>query len=191
MTRHFLAFPPARWSVACLVALVAADFALPVNAADPPPTVASVDLARYAGKWYEIAKIPNRFQSHCASSTTAEYSRRADGLFDVVNRCLDREGRGDEARGVARVVDARSNAKLEVSFFSLFGWRPVWGDYWVLDLAPGYDYAVVGAPDRRYGWILSRMPSLPPETRTIINQRLKALGYHPARFENTVHHPAR
>jgi apolipoprotein D and lipocalin family protein len=180
-----------RRRVGCLVALVAAVLALPAPAADPPPTVASVNLARYAGKWYEIAKIPNRFQSHCASGTTAEYGRRADGLIDVVNRCVDREGRGDEARGVARVVDARSNAKLEVSFFSLFGWRPVWGDYWVLDLAPGYDYAVVGVPDRRYGWILARTAVLPQASRTTIDERLKALGYDPARFENTVHTPAR
>jgi apolipoprotein D and lipocalin family protein len=160
-------------------------------AADPPPAVPKVDLFRYAGKWYEIARIPNRFQFHCASGTTAEYTWREDGLIDVVNRCIDREGRPAEARGIARVTDTRSNAKLEVSFFNLFGWRPLWGDYWVLDLAPGYDYAVVGTPGRRYGWILSRTPALPPTSRTAINERLRELGYDPAQFENTTQGTAR
>ena len=84
------------------------------------------------------------------------------------------------------MADPRTNARLEVSFFSLLGWRPVWGDYWVLALGPNYDYAVIGEPSRRYGWILARTPSLPDATRARIDQQLRELGYQPELFENSL-----
>jgi apolipoprotein D and lipocalin family protein len=151
----------------------------------PLATVQQVDLNRYLGRWYEIAKIPNRFQRQCLRDTTASYTRSADGSITVVNRCGIRDGKFDEAHAIARVVDPRSNAKLEVSFFSLLSWRPVWGNYWVLALGPDYDYAVVGEPGRRYGWILARTPTLPDSTRARINQQLRELGYRPEQFENS------
>ena len=153
----------------------------------PLATVTQVDLDRYAGRWYEIAKIPNRFQRQCISDTTATYTRNADGTVAVVNRCRTREGRFEEARAIARVVDPRTNAKLEVSFFSLLGWRPVWGDYWILALGHDYDYAVIGEPSRRYGWILSRTPTLSAATRVTIDRRLRELGYGPEQFEDSPH----
>jgi apolipoprotein D and lipocalin family protein len=151
----------------------------------PLPTVAQVELDRYVGKWHEIAKIPNRFQSQCISDTTATYTSKEDGTIAVVNRCRTRGGGFDEAHAIARVADARTNAKLEVSFFSLLGWRPIWGNYWVLALGPDYDYAVVGEPGRRYGWILARTPTLPAATRARIDQQLRELGYRPEQFENS------
>ena len=153
----------------------------------PLPTVAQVELDRYVGKWYEIAKIPNRFQRQCISDTTATYASNTDGTIAVVNRCRTRGGEFEEAHAIARVADARTNAKLEVSFFSLLGWRPIWGDYWVLALGTDYDYAVVGEPGRRYGWILARTPTLPDATRARINQQLRELGYQPELFENSLH----
>jgi apolipoprotein D and lipocalin family protein len=151
----------------------------------PLATVPAVDLDRYTVRWYEIAKIPNRFQRHCISDTSANYARNADGTIAVVNRCRTRSGEFDEARAIARVADPRTNAKLEVSFFSLLGWRPVWGSYWVLALGPDYDYAVVGEPGRRYGWILARTPRLPAATRACIDRQLRELGYRPELFENS------
>jgi len=153
----------------------------------PLPTAAQVELDRYVGQWHEIAKIPNRFQSQCISDTTATYTRNADGSIAVVNRCRIRGGEFEEAHAIARVADARSNAKLEVSFFSLLGWRPVWGNYWVLAIGPDYDYAVVGEPGRRYGWILARTPTLPDATRAQIDRQLRELGYQPELFENSAH----
>lgn len=153
----------------------------------PLPTVAHVELDRYVGKWHEIAKIPNSFQRQCISDTTATYTSNSDGSIAVVNRCRTRGGEYDEARAIARVADLSTNAKLEVSFFSLLGWRPVWGDYWVLALGPDYDYAVVGEPSRRYGWILARTPTLPDATRARINQQLRELGYTPEQFETSLH----
>lgn len=171
--------------VACLALLAGCAGRTPE--AEPLATVTSVDLERYAGRWYEIARLPNRFQRRCVSDTTAEYARNNDGTLAVANRCRLSDGRIDEARAVARVADPQTRAKLEVSFFSLWGWRPVWGNYWIVALGPGYEYAVVGEPGRRYGWILSRTPMLPAATRAEIDQWLRELGYEPERFEDTVH----
>ncbi len=153
----------------------------------PLVTVPAVDLDRYTGRWYEIAKIPNRFQRQCVSDTSANYARNANGTIAVVNRCRTTDGRLDEAHAIARVADPRTNAKLQVSFFSLLGWRPIWGDYWVLALGPDYEYAVVGEPGRQYGWILARTPTLPLAAREAIDNQLRARGYDPALFENSPH----
>jgi len=156
-------------------------------ATPPPATVERVDLERYSGRWYEIAKIPHSFQRQCVRDTSADYARKTDGTIAVVNRCRKADGTFDEARAIARITDPVSNAKLEVSFFSVLGWRPVWGDYWILALGPDYDFAIVGEGTRRYGWILSRTPVLPDATRALLDQRLRALGYSPEQFENSIH----
>ena len=151
----------------------------------PLTTVAKVDLKRYAGLWYEIARIPNRFQNQCVWGVTAEYALRADGRIDVINRCYESTGKVEEARGLARVDDTTSNARLKVSFFSILGWRPVWGDYWIIGLDEGYQYALVGAPGRSYGWILAREHTLSEGTLQKIFTRLRDQGYDPERFQMT------
>jgi apolipoprotein D and lipocalin family protein len=153
-----------------------------VRAGEPLATVGDVDLARYAGRWYEVAKYPNRFQSQCVSDTTATYRPLDDGAVSVVNRCRTASG-VDEASGVARRVDGRSD-RLEVSFLPApLRWLPFgWGDYWIIELAPDYRYAVVGEPSRRYLWILARSRALSADDRRAIEARLPALGYDPARL---------
>ena len=143
-------------------------------------TVSQVDLNRYVGTWYEIARLPNWFQDQCAANVTADYKRLDDGNIAVVNRCLDEKGMMDEAEGVARVVDKTTNAKLEVSFVSLFSWHLFWGDYWILDLGDDYAYVVVGTPSRKYAWILSRGTSLTPAAWEQSRQVLMRAGYDPA-----------
>jgi apolipoprotein D and lipocalin family protein len=149
----------------------------------PLRTVPHVDPTRYAGTWYEIASFPQRFQRGC-TATTATYTLRPDGDLDVLNRCRKGSPDGEErsARGRARVVDRATNAKLEVSFF-----RPFWGDYWIVDLAQDYTYAVVGHPGRDYLWILSRAPQMSGETYGAILQRLEAQGYETSRLVRTLH----
>jgi apolipoprotein D and lipocalin family protein len=148
----------------------------------PPATVAHVDLARYMGTWYEIASFPQRFQRGCAAST-ATYTLRADGQVDVLNRCRNGSLDGAErsARGRARVLDPKTNAKLEVSFF-----RPFWGDYWIMDLGSDYEYAVVGHPSRDYLWILSRTPTMSTTVYDGIIARLRAQGYEVERLNRTL-----
>jgi apolipoprotein D and lipocalin family protein len=143
----------------------------------PVTTVAAVDLGRYVGLWHEVARIPNRFQKQCMRGTTAEYTLRPDGRLDVVNRCFKKDGKLDEAKGLAKVEDTASNAKLKVSFVSFLGWRPFWGDYWIIGLDEEYRWAIVGAPNLKYGWILARAPRLDDETLERIFVVLERNGY--------------
>ena len=154
--------------------------------ANPVTTVGAVDLDRYVGRWFEIARVPNRFQKQCARGTTAEYTVRDDGSITVVNRCIKEDGSTAEAEGVAKVVDMVTRAKLKVSFVSFLGWRPFWGDYWVIGLAEDYTWAVVGTPDRKYGWILGRTPALDEATMTTIFAVIERNGYRRSAFEMSV-----
>ncbi len=143
------------------VALLLAGCATP-STRPPVQTVPSVDLQRYLGTWYEIARFPNSFQdggSRRCTATTASYATAPDGRIAVTNRCLDAASgyREVTATGTAYPVEGGGNAKLRVSFF----W-PFYGDYWVIGLDPQYRWAVVGAPDRDYLWILSRRPDMSP-----------------------------
>jgi lipocalin/uncharacterized protein YbjT (DUF2867 family) len=151
------------WAAGAAVAAAAALQLAAAPAQTPPPvrTVPFVELDRYAGEWFEIARFPNRFQRQCVGDVRATYARRADGRIDVVNRCRTAEGE-TEARGVARIVDEQTFAKLQVRFAPAWlSWLPmVWGDYWIIGLAPDYSWAVVGDPGREYLWILARAPHL-------------------------------
>ena len=129
----------------------------------PLELVDSVDLERYQGTWYEIAKLPNRFQDQCVAGTRADYTLLDDGQVEVVNRCRLASGETDAVRGRARRPDPQRPAALEVRFAPAWlGWLPlVWGDYQVIALDADYRSVLVGAPSREFLWILSRTPTLP------------------------------
>jgi len=153
----------------------------------PLTTVASVDLKRYSGKWYEIARYPNRFQKQCVGNTTATYTIKPDGKLEVLNECLTKDGTVDSVKGEAKVADKATNTKLKVrfapSFLSSFGF--VWGDYWVIDLGQSYEYSVVGDPKREYLWVLSRTPELSEPVYQNILRRVQVLGFNPGKLEKT------
>ncbi len=151
-----------------------------------PVTVNHVDLKRYIGLWYEIAKIPNRFQKNCTGNTTANYSLNEDGTIKVVNSCREEDGEMNTSEGIAKVADKKSNSKLEVSFVSIFGINLFWGDYWIIGLSDDYDYAVIGTPNRKYGWILSRTKQLPEEKLNEAYNILRKNGYNPNDFVMTL-----
>jgi apolipoprotein D and lipocalin family protein len=135
--------------------------------------VPSVDLARYMGKWYEIAHLPAWFQRGCASDSTGNYTLRPDGKITVLNECRKANGGMRLARGIGRLAsDKGPNTKLEICFF----W-PFYGDYWIIDLDPEYRWAVVGDPDREYMWILSRETKLDPALYAQIVGRARNQGY--------------
>ena len=148
----------------------------PVNrdGTKPLTTVAQVDLTRYVGRWYEIARFENSFEKGCYA-VTATYSRNADGSIKVLNSCRKGSLTGPEdiANGSATVADKATNAKLSVSFF----W-PFSGDYWVIGLADDYSWALVGEPSGRYLWILARTPQITPELRADLLAKLQAQGYN-------------
>ena len=135
-------------------------FLVGCSASNPPDTVASVDLQRYVGTWYEIARYPKIFELGLVG-VTAEYALDNDGTVSVTNRGFMGKLNGSEStiHGVATVVDKTSNAKLSVKFdpfpASLFP-----GDYWIIELGQNYEYAVVSDPKRATLWILSRTPQM-------------------------------
>ena len=154
----------------------------------PVKTVPSVDLNKYAGQWYEIAKYPNKFQDQCVGNIIATYRPQGAGKIEVLNRCLKKDGTVDDAKGAAKLnQDDKSNAKLKVRFAPGFiSWLPqVWADYWVIDLADDYSYSVVGTPDRKYFWILSRKPSIDDGTYQSILRRAEQQGFVPAKVVKT------
>ena len=139
----------------------------------PLQVVSHVDLNRYLGTWYEIARFPNRFQEGCVASR-ATYTLLEDGKIGVLNQCYKGglSGELSSATGKAWVVDKETNAKLKVSFF----W-PFTGDYWIIDLGENYEYAVVGHPGRTYLWILSRTPEMDEALYNRLLERLQRQGY--------------
>ena len=168
-------------AVVALLALVAALCVTSCTSmvAAPLPTVAAVDVPRYMGRWYEIAKLPNRFQASCASDTVARYRLRGDGV-EVLNRCRRVDGSVNSIRGSAKVVAGAGGARLRVSFF----W-PIYGDYWVLALDPSYETVLVGEPSRKYAWILSRSPVLDDVRLQALLARAQALGFDRDAFVRT------
>lgn len=140
------------------------------NGAVPEPAKA-VELQRYLGKWYELARYEQGFQKDC-DGVTAEYALKEDGKISVLNRCRKPDGSIDDAKGTAKIVDTATNAKLKVSFFG-----PFYGDYWVLDHADDYSWAIVGEPSGRYLWLLNRQ-AVPGQTALDAQiARARALGY--------------
>lgn len=163
------------------VALGVVGLAEAASGERPLEVVDRVELDRYVGTWYEIASYPAWFQKDC-TAVKAEYGIRDDGLISVVNSCRkgSLDGKLKQSTGRAKVVDRGTNAKLKVTFF----W-PFWGDYWIIDLDPDYQWAVVGVPSRKYLWILSRTPSMDDQLYHEIVERLPAAGYDPARLQRT------
>jgi apolipoprotein D and lipocalin family protein len=171
-----------KWILAIFAA--ALPFAtMTVNAqekAGEVKTVSFVDLQRYGGKWYEIARYPNKSQRQCAGNTTVTYNFKPDGAAQIVNKCMTKDGKIDDATGMAKITDTQTNAKLKGSF-AWFSSAP----YWVIDLDENYQYAVVGNPDRKHLWILSRTPEIKEATYQMILRKIEVAGYNPAKLEKT------
>ena len=148
----------------------------------PLQVVAPVDLKRYAGLWYEQARLPNRFQKNCAGQVTAQYTAQPDGTIEVRNRCVRANGSLDEAVGEARAVPVTGvpgAGRLKVRFAPAWlSWLPsVWGDYWILKLDRDYQVALVGSPNRAYLWVLSRVPQLDEATLAAELDYARSLGF--------------
>jgi apolipoprotein D and lipocalin family protein len=132
--------------------------------------VPHVELEKYLGKWYEIAHLPAKFQEGC-NETTATYTLSKDGSISVLNQST-KNGKIKQAKGKAKVVDKNSNAKLKVTFF----W-PFYGDYWIIKLGNDYDYSVVGTPNLKYLWILSRTPQMDDKLYSQLIEYVKSKGF--------------
>ena len=171
-----------------LAVVLASAWVAPAQATDTPPplaTIASLDIKRYMGTWYELARYPNRFQRDCAGPAVAAYSLQPDGQVRVVNRCPQADGKTDEAIGEARRVGEPGSARLEVRFAPAWlSWLPmVWGNYWVIDLDPAYQISVVSEPTREYRGVLSRTPTVEPAGWEALMTRLRDKGFDLSRLK--------
>ena len=171
---------------ACIFATMGACVAQTVGRPPALAVVPQVDWSRYAGKWFEVARLPNSFQRKCLADVTAQYSALPSGTIQVVNQCRRDDRDLDEAIGEARPV-AGETAKLQVRFAPKWlGWLPaVWGDYWVIGLDDSYQTALVGTPDREFLWLLSRTPQRPAAEIDAWLQRAAALGFDTDRVLRT------
>jgi apolipoprotein D and lipocalin family protein len=145
----------------------------------PLATIAALDVPRYMGTWYEIARYPNWFQKKCTGASRADYSLQADGMVQVINRCRLASGEMISATGAARQVGPAASPKLEVRFAPAWlSFIPaVWGDYWVIDLDEKYQLVAVSEPKREFLWVLSRTPKVDPQTYEALLGRLAGKGF--------------
>ena len=150
--------------------------------ASPAPleSIASLDVPRYMGTWYEVAKYPNWFQKRCIANTSATYTVQPNGMLQVLNRCQKEDGSITDALGEAKQVGDTNSPKLKVRFAPAWlSFLPfVWGNYWVIDLDPQYQLAAVSEPSRKYLWILSRTQTVEPKVYEALMQRLKQQGFN-------------
>jgi apolipoprotein D and lipocalin family protein len=180
----------AAWQLAALP--VAAQTA-PTPATTAPSvvpavtTIAALDVPRYMGTWYEIAKFPNRFQAKCVANTRAQYSAQTDGSVQVLNSCTTSDGSSTEALGKALQVGPSTSPKLQVRFAPAWlSWLPmVWGDYWVIDLDADYQLAAVSDAKREYLWVLSRTPQVNPKAYEALVTRLQAQHFDVQKLDRT------
>ena len=157
------------------------------NRAASVTPIPSLDVPRYMGIWYEIAKYPNRFQKQCDGYTTAHYSLQPDRTLQVVNRCRRADGRYVEAVGAARQLGGPTSPTLKVRFAPRWlSFLPVvWGDYWVIDLDPDYQLAAVSEPGRDVLWILARTPTVSRQAYGALLDRLERQGFDLSKLEVT------
>jgi apolipoprotein D and lipocalin family protein len=164
-------------------AVVAVGAAIALNrsaySGEPLPTVPNVNLTRYQGTWYEIARLPLPWETKCVANVTATYTLRPDGKVTVLNQCKKQDGTETASTGTAEVAD-KENSKLKVTFF----W-PFKGDYWILDLDPDYSWALVGTPNLRNLWILSRGPKLETAVLNKLIEQARRLGFNTAKLSFT------
>jgi apolipoprotein D and lipocalin family protein len=175
--------------ILALLALILSTAVALGQTAAPLKPIVSLDVPRYLGRWYEIAKFPNSFQKRCVSDTSADYELRPDGSLSVLNQCRQVDAEWEKALGLAKQVGGDKSAKLQVRFAPAWlSFLPfVWGDYWVVDLDEKYELAAVSEPKREYLWILSRTPVVDPSRYAALLVRLNAMGLDTGRLEKTTH----
>ena len=159
-----------------------------INPSAEPKAVDAIDVQKYAGRWYEVARLPMYFQRNCVSDVQAKYSLNSDKTIKVRNQCMNKEGKLDVSEGVAYPQND-GNSQLKVSFLPKgLRWVPFSkGDYWVLRVDEDYQVALVGGPSHRYLWLLSRTPDVDEAVIEDYLNTAKAQGYDLSKLIRTKH----
>ena len=172
-----------------MMVLVILPIAVTAKDSDKKPleAIAQLDVTRYLGHWYEIAKFPNRFQAKCVANTRARYLAQNDGSVQVLNSCVTADGNTIDALGLAKQIGEPTSPKLQVRFAPAWlSWLPmVWGDYWVIDLDADYQLVAVSDAKREYLWVLSRTPQVNVKSYDALLERLKAQHFDVQKLERT------
>lgn len=150
-------------------------------------TVPRVDIKRCMGDWYEIASIPNLWQADCYKNTKSHYGANSDGTFDLKKSCLTKGGQKKEITGTGLITNKETNAEFRISFIPILhylGWFT--GQYKMLLVDPEYRFAVLGTDSLEYGWILARLPNIPPRELAQIETQIRQMGYDSCKFKITI-----
>ncbi len=170
-----------------VIGFVLASCSAPDKRATPPPFAGKVDLARYTGRWHEIARLPAPFQKE-NEAAIADYGMNADGTVSVHNIAVRPDGTQHGIKGYATVLNPPNNTKLAVRFKTWFGFlipMPKEGNYWILHVDERYQEAIVGTPDRRFLWVLARTPQISAQRKAALVEKAKALGFDVVRLVTT------
>ncbi len=182
--------PKAPGAARILTAIAAISIACgcsPAAKSVPPPTAGKVDLARYAGRWHEIARLPAPFQKD-DEAAIAEYGMNANGTLSIRNIAVRADGTQHDIKGSATVLNPPANTKLTVRFDTWFGPlipAPAEGNYWILHVDDDYQEAIVGTPDRRFLWLLARTPRISAQRKAALAARAETLGFDVASLVTT------
>ncbi|RPJ32789.1 MAG: lipocalin [Verrucomicrobiaceae bacterium] len=182
--------PAIRHAALSIIGLVLASCSAPKVRLDAPPTAEHVDLARYTGRWHEIARLPAPFQKD-DEAAIADYGMNADGTVSVHNIAVRRDGSQRGIKGSAKVLNPPANTKLAVRFDTWFGPLipvPEDGNYWILHVDERYQEAIVGTPDRKFLWLLARTPEISAQRKAALVAKAEALGFEVARLVTTQRH---
>lgn len=161
----------------------------PRSRVNAPATAGAVDLSRYSGRWFEIARLPMRFQK-ANEAAIAEYGANADGTISVHNIAIRPDGSQRDIRGYAKVLNPPENTKLAVRFKTWFGPLipvPKEGNYWILHVDEYYQEAIVGTPNRKYLWLLARTPAIPEPRYAALVAKAGQLGFDTSRLLRDLH----
>jgi apolipoprotein D and lipocalin family protein len=173
------------YKIAGAIALALTGISTTTTSSSEVPVVRSIDFKRYAGTWFEQARLPNRFQRDCAGDVSATYALNADGTVDVLNSCRTGDGKIDAARGLAKAVDSTQPGLLDVTFLPRgLRWLPFGhAQYRIVALDPDYRWAIVGGENNKYLWLLAREPQLDAVQRELLVDRARELGFDVARLQ--------
>ncbi len=168
------------WAAAAFLAACYAGQAAATAAPGPAPQpTKSIDPKVYSGRWYEIARLPNKLQKDC-QAPTSDWSKQQGGGYSVVQTCRVGSPSGPAKiwRAAGQIIDAVHDAKIRIGFFGGF----IHQDYWIVDRGDDNSWCIMSTPSSKYLWIMSRHPVMPAAEKATLVARAQSLGFDTAQL---------